>query len=118
MRSSPGRILDIISRVWSEGYVFFPRIAGNASDAAERRASYEEGPAFEWPADRAKIEEYLRQYKDEDVYWCPSTFERPNRLEPYACPERALWADLDEVDPEEIPEHLKPTIAWESSPGR
>ena len=31
--------------------------------------------------------------------------------------EHALWADLDEVDPESIKDY-RPSIAWESSPGR
>lgn len=107
-------ILDMLGDVWEEGYVFLPRIPGDCTDSKQRKRSYEEGPAFSWPEDRDKMLAYMDKYVDDDVYWCPATFERPRRLENYAMPESWLWADLDEANPREL--DIKPTIAWESSP--
>lgn len=115
-RLEPEDILEVLADVWSEGYVFLPRIPGDCPDSTTRKRSYEEGPAFYWPTDRDKIIAYMRRHWDWDVYWCPTTFERPRRLEKYASPESWLWADLDDANPREIEEHLRPSIAWESSP--
>ena len=82
-----------------------------------RRAGFHEGPPFEWPGEKAEILEYLHTNQDKDVYWTTSIFEFPTRKEEFAMKEYALWADLDEVDPDTLTE-FPPTIAWESSPGR
>lgn len=113
-RASAGRIIDTLALIWNEGYVFLPWIAGDAADKDERRASYHEGVAYEWPKDRKKIETHLREHWNDDVYFCPNTFEKPQRLEQYASPERCLYADLDEANPDQL--DLRPTIAWESTP--
>lgn len=112
--------LDIISKAWGKqsGYAFFPYISGDAKDRSERISSYHEGPAFHWPDDRAKIIEHMRSHTNDDLYWCPSLFEKRRRQLEYAMDEHALWADLDAVDPREIGEEYRPTIAWETSPGR
>lgn len=112
--------LKLISRAWGKqkGYVFFPWIDGDAEDKAQRIRGYNEGPAFKWPADRQKIIEHLDSHKNDDIYWCPSIFEKPQRRLELAMDEHALWADLDEVDPADIEENYRPTIAWETSPGR
>lgn len=96
--------------------MFLPWINGKAKTKDERRKGYHEGPAFQWPDDRVRIEEWLAGHDDDDVYFTPSLFEIERRGEDYAVVERALWADLDEVDPNAI--DYRPTIAWESSPGR
>jgi hypothetical protein len=59
----------------------------------------------------------MDEHKDDDMYWCPSLFERRRRQMELAMDEHALWADLDEVNPKDI-EDYPPTIAWETSPGR
>lgn len=112
--------LDLISQAWGkqDGYCFFPTIAGDASDKEERIQSYSEGPAFHWPHDREKILRHLRDNLNNDVYWCPSLFESDRRRMDQAMDEHALWADLDEVDPRNIEEQYRPTIAWQTSPGR
>jgi AAA domain/RepB DNA-primase N-terminal domain len=112
--------LALISRAWGKqkGYCFFPSVSGSANDKTERRLSYREGPAFFWPRDRAKILDRMRSHKEDDLYWCPSLFEERRRVMELAMDEHALWADLDEVNPNNIEEDLRPTIAWESSPGR
>lgn len=64
------------------------------------------------------VPRYLKELNDDgcDVYWCPHGFSKARRLKRYAVPPYLLWADIDEVDLSTIP--LKPSIAWESSPGR
>lgn len=113
------KALRIISKAWGRqsGYCFFPWISGDAQSREERIQSYHEGPAFLWPKDRAKIAEHMAAHADDDLYWCPSLFEKPRRQTELAMDEHALWADLDAIDPREI-EDYPPTIAWETSPGR
>lgn len=51
-----------------------------------------------------------------DRYFCPVVFSAPKRQKEYALPTNVLWADLDPVHPDDC--RLRPSIAWESSPGR
>lgn len=51
-----------------------------------------------------------------DLYFAPNLYTGKLRRKIYALPGRWLYADLDEVDPRTI--DLKPTVAWETSPGR
>lgn len=113
------KTLDIISLAWGkqDGYCFFPWIDGTADTREERIQSYHEGPAFKWPRDRKKIIEHMTARQNDDLYWCPSLFEQPHRRLDLAMDEHCLWADLDEVNPNDIAEEYKPTIAWETSPG-
>jgi RecA-family ATPase len=53
---------------------------------------------------------------DADQYWCPLVFGVNRRLKENALPTNLLWADLDPVHPDHC--RMKPSIAWESSPGR
>lgn len=114
-----GQQLAVISRAWGKqtGFCFFPWIKGGASNREERIKSYNEGPAFMWPRDKAKILEHMSSHTNDDLYWCPSLFEKPQRKMELAMDEHCLWADLDEVDPRDIPDY-PPTIAWQTSPGR
>lgn len=116
----PEQQLEIISQAWGrqDGYVFFPRISGSAQDREQRIRSYDEGPAYHWPEQKTDIIEFLKSHTDDDVYWCPSIFEVPRRKMEHAMDEHCLWADLDEADPRAIDQEYKPTIAWETSPGR
>ncbi len=115
------RSLRLISSAWGRrqtGYVFFPYIDREEQKASGiRRAGFHEGPAFEWPKDRQEIVDYLHTKQGMDVYWTTSIFEFPSRNEAVAKTEHALWADLDEVDPDTLLDY-PPTIAWESSPDR
>lgn len=52
-----------------------------------------------------------------DLYFAPCLFSKNRRRKPHALPGRWLYADLDEVDPRAL-HTLKPTVAWETSPGR
>jgi len=56
--------------------------------------------------------------KSTDLYWCPTKFNLPRRLKENSSKVKYLWADLDFIDPRKIKKQLRPTIAWESSPGR
>ena len=105
----------LISKAWGRqaGYAFFPYIRGSANTKEERIQSYREGPAFYWPRDREKIVSHLRAHADDDLYWCPSLFEGKRRVIELAMDEHALWADLDEVDPRQIEDEYRPTMAWE-----
>jgi hypothetical protein len=50
-----------------------------------------------------------------DVYFAPVHFNGPRRID-YAQSLHWVWADLDFVHPEKL--KIRPTITWQSSPGR
>lgn len=108
------RILGIISQAWgptdNKGYCFFPWVEG-----PDRKFRTE---AFEWPEQRDDIIDHLVKHQDDDLYWCPMIFDEPYRRVEHAHEEYCLWADLDESDPRDIDERWKPSVAWETSPGR
>lgn len=114
--------LRLISMAWGRrqsGYVFFPYIDREAQrKSGKRRAGFNNGVAWEWPKNRKEIVDWLHDNQHHDVYWSTSIFEFPSRQEDLALDEHALWADLDEVDPRDIDSDYRPTVAWESSPGR
>ena len=64
-----------------------------------------------------KVESFVEEHSDKDLYFCPHGFRKPRRLKKFAEPAKLLWADLDEANPREM-EGFTPTVAWESSPGR
>jgi hypothetical protein len=112
--------LTLISLAWDrqDGYVFFPWIVGSASDREARIRGWHESRAFHWPEERDEVIKHMEAHQDDDLYWCPNLFESKSRTEEWAMDEHALWADLDEVNPYEIDEEYRPSIAWETSPGR
>jgi hypothetical protein len=113
--------VKVLARIWGrdrEGFVFLPWIPGWCKDKEERKKNYHEGQAFEWPKDEAKIKAHLDNHPKDDVYFAPCLFLDRRRIEQFAEPERTLWADMDEADPREVDQAYRPTIAWETSPGR
>lgn len=52
-----------------------------------------------------------------DLYFCTTTLSAPRRVKENVQSSRYLWQDLDNVNPSELGK-LRPTIAWQSSPGR
>jgi AAA domain/RepB DNA-primase N-terminal domain len=112
--------LALISKAWGpqDGYAFFPWIPGTTMNRMERRRNWNEGPGFHWPEDRDEILKHMESHRDDDLYWCPNLFEKPQRKTEVAMDEHALWADLDFVDPRGIEKKYRPTVAWETSPGR
>lgn len=117
----PQEQLNVMSKIWgprSRGYVFLPWIPAGMARTAQRKRSWQEGPAFAWPEDRPKIMSHLEKHRNDELYFTPMMFSgRARRVEAGITNDR-LWADLDGVDPHTITEQLKPTYAWETSPGR
>lgn len=116
--------LKVLALVWDkgpemDGWVFLPWIPGWCKDKAQRRANWNEGPAFKWPQDEAKILRHLEAHKQDDLYFTPNTFLGESRIAQFTGEEKVLYADLDEVNPTtDIDRDLRPTIAWETSPDR
>lgn len=125
---------------WSrqgEGYVFI---------SEKSSAGWKDHKAFKWPADKRKVGALVGSRSngrragnigtgihkgsgsDEgtvsgdgtgngiDLYWCPLVFSGPRRDIKLSQGGNVLYADLDPVDPRGL--EIRPTIAWESSPGR
>lgn len=112
--------LRVLGKIWGndrDGFVFLPWIEGSANTVARRRRGYHEGRAYEWPKERQAILEHLTDHTSDDLYFTPALFNAKRRTEQNVDAERVLWADLDPVDPHTLGD-LRPTIAWESSPGR
>jgi hypothetical protein len=120
-RLTPEEQIKFLGRVYGysrKGYVFLPWVDGSSTDKATRRNSYHEGRAFRWPAERnTAMLEHIKAHETDDMYFCPNLFEGKRRIEQHVAAETVLYADLDPVDPHKIHD-LKPTFAWESSPGR
>jgi RecA-family ATPase len=97
---------SFLGAVWQnrQGYVFLP------FKDLERR--WHETSGIHYDGTSIPSVEDIRA----DLYFCPVVFSRPQRKKEFAQPTNLLWADLDPVHPEKC--RLKPTIAWESSPGR
>lgn len=104
------KILDV---VWGdqEGYVCISTL-----DRLHSKGSWEDH-IFEWPTKRKAVSRCVDEYLDtHEIYWAPMVFSGPRRDEKLATPNAFLWADLDPVPPSRC--LIKPSIAWESSPGR
>lgn len=117
------KALRIISRAWGRqsGYAFFPHIDRDEQERTGlRRAGFHDNRAFKWPEEKEAVLAHMAEHIGHDLYWCPSLFESPERRIEVAMDEHALWADLDEADPRILSdnEDFRPTVAWESSPGR
>ena len=63
----------------------------------------------------AEADQFL-QTLDCDIYFSPTTYSDIHRRKENVNPSRWLWQDLDAVNPDKI--RPRPTMAWESSPGR
>lgn len=66
--------------------------------------------------DIGKIADFIEDHRASDLYFCPHGFTEKRRRKAFAVLPRLLWADLDEADPRTI--KFKPSVAFESSPGR
>lgn len=64
----------------------------------------------------SEIKEFIHDYSDHNLYFCPTVFDKPKRRKEYVKDSHFLWADLDDVDPRRV--EPRPQIAWESSPKR
>ena len=66
--------------------------------------------------ERRKAIDFIKSKPTCDIYICPHGFSRPKRLKEFSIDTYWLYADLDECDPKTL--DIKPTMAFESSPGR
>lgn len=98
----------LLSAVWGnrEGFVFVPH-----KDTSSSRA-WHETPGIHINGSFPDID----LPEKADCYFCPVVFSKPHRRKEYAKPTNILWADLDPVHPDTC--RVRPSIAWESSPGR
>lgn len=96
----------ILSAAWGtrEGYVFLPY--------KDQGRDWHEPPAFHFNGTLPNLESLPQA----DIYFCPLVFKNPRRKKENALPTNLLWADLDPVHPNKC--RVRPSIAWESSPGR
>lgn len=96
----------ILSAVWGtrRGYAFIPY--------KDLSKVWHEGEPIPYDGTPPPLDSLPRA----DVYFCPVLFREPRRKKEFALPTNLLWADLDPIHPNNC--RLKPSIAWESSPGR
>lgn len=72
---------------------------------------------YEWPQDRELIKAWIETCNEEAcVYFSPLVYPQESRRTASGCISRWAWADFDEVNPKKL--DPKPTILWETSPGR
>lgn len=99
----------IITRIWrvQPGKFFF--MCTKSSTGKWRDHVFQKGKL-------SAVKQFIEDNQDKDIYFCPHGFKADRRIKENAVLPRLLWSDMDEVDPRTI--KLKPTIAFESSPGR
>ena len=110
MPTSAEKLLGV---VWGnrKGFVFLPTKDAFA-DGYPRRGWHEtEGLPY-----TGRVPDLDALPPHSDHYFCPVVFSKPKRKKEYALPTNLLWSDLDTVHPSTC--RLKPSVAWESSPGR
>jgi hypothetical protein len=102
-----GRLTRLLSTIWGQrsGYVFLPYKV--------QPDRWYEVPGV--PYDGKGVPS-VREQSRADHYFCPVVFKEPIRQKQYALPTNVLWSDLDTADPGTC--RLRPSVAWESSPGR
>lgn len=105
-----GTVEDFLYDVWAHqppGYGFWCQRSGPTSwhDQAVQLPDVDE-------------ELWLPKAEDGDLYFTPNVYSRPRRRRELMVESRWLYADLDHVDPAGLDPRLKPTVAWQSSPGR
>lgn len=101
------RTKNLLAAVWGDrkGFVFLPY--------KEQPATWHETPGVPYDGSLPELKE---PHGRADQYFCPVVFSQPHRKKENALPTNLLWADLDPVHPDSC--RLRPSIAWESSPGR
>lgn len=99
--------LRLLSAIWGKrkGYVFLPYKDG---------ATWHETPGLHINGAMPDIAFHVDRHAD--VYFCPVVFSKPKRKKEFAQATNLLWSDLDPIHPSKC--RLRPSIAWESSPGR
>lgn len=103
------RVSRLLTAVWGKrnGYIFLPYKERGIED------KWREIPGIQYAG---VLPDVAEPHGKADRYFCPVVFSEPHRRKEFALPTNVLWADLDFADPEKC--RLRPSIAWESSPGR
>jgi hypothetical protein len=106
-------MLDFLQMVWDEQ----PEVDASVFTASKTgTGSWKTWDWNEFHMTYPRVPERIRLDTNGDVYFCPHFFEGTHRYRGRALPSIWMHSDLDEADPTEI--DLKPTVAWETSPGR
>lgn len=110
MPTSAEKLLGV---VWGnrKGFVFLP--SKDAFDEEYPKRGWHEGEAIPYEGTPPSLDALPPH---SDLYFCPVVFSGPKRIKENALPTNLLWSDLDTAHPESC--KLKPSVAWESSPGR
>lgn len=107
----PNNPVEFLYKVWSEVCV-----EGDYVFLSIRKPKFQDF-SFPFGKDiRSRLRDWLRQHdpKKMDVYFCPLPFKEPRRLAKNVKPVNMLWSDVDDGDVKKF----RPTVLWESSPGR
>lgn len=116
--------VSTIFEVWNrqgEGYVAIPRKLRSADSpkGPKNHSGTWEERTFRWPQDLNSIKAYIKESaRSHDLYWFPAIMEGNRRIKENVSKMSVLYADLDEVTPEQVPGNIRPSVAWESSPNR
>ena len=113
-------MIDILFKVWDaqkvHGYVSMSERNTNLSSTED---GYWKDRSWKWPQDKAKVREWYSEHSQKDgydIYWSPAVYSKPGRHQQDVISHNVFYADLDPVDPRTL--STKPSVAWESSPGR
>ena len=117
--------IGTIFRVWEQqgtGYVSLPRKlrSTDSPKGSKNHSGKWEERSFRWPEDLENIKGYIKDSnsKGYDLYWCPTILTKGQRVKENIPTISVLYADLDEINPNDIPSQYRPSVAWESSPNR
>lgn len=104
-------VLDVWGRHCQEGDFVFVSRKGPDGKWSDFPFKYD-------PELRQKLESWLKTNPPEeyDLYWCPLPFKKPRRKKEHVKGSALLWSDMDETNPGGLQD--KPSVCWESSPGR
>lgn len=101
--------MQIITKVWKQQPGRYFCISTKSASGAWR-------DIFFTRIEFKKVLPFLRNNMDKHLYWCPHGFSEKRRVKDAAVLPKLLWADIDELEPQTV--KPKPSILWESSPGR
>ena len=63
---------------------------------------------FRWPEQKDEVSIWIKEHRLNDSYFCPVLFSSPKRRKELALRGHALYADLDDCNPEYLGEYGEP----------